>query len=154
MPTEVFGIARFARGLNMGAVELLLGKAGFMVFTLGLAIGAAIPRFRNPRMGLSAHTTAVQAGIALVAFGLFWPHFGIADWASLPLAISLIASFGILILSLLLAAAFGASEALPIAGKGFSSSKAKERVVSILAIGSSVWMLLASIAVCFFFLLT
>lgn len=136
----------------MGAVELLLGKAGFLLFTLGLAIGAAVPRFRNPRMGLSAHTTAVQAGTALIAFGLFWPQFEIASWAAMPLAISLIASFAILIVSLVLAASFGASEALPIAGEGYGSSKAKERTVSILALGSSAWMLLACISVCFFFL--
>lgn len=136
----------------MGSVELLLGKAGFLIFTLGLAIGAAIPRFRNPRMGLSAHTTAVQSGTALVAFGLFWPQFEINSWAAMPLAVSLVVSFAILIGSIVLAAIFGASEALPIAGKGFSSTKAKERTVSILAIGSSVWMLLACIAICFFFL--
>lgn len=136
----------------MDAVELLLGKAGFLIFTLGLAIGAAIPRFRNPRMGLSAHTTAVQTGTALIAFGLFWPQFEIASWAAMPLAISLIASFCVLILSLVLAASFGSSKALPIAGAGFGSSRAKERTVSILAVGSSVWMLLACIAVCFFFL--
>lgn len=136
----------------MGAVELLLGKAGFLLFTLGLAIGAALPRFRNPRMGLSAHTTAVQAGTALIAFGLFWPQFEIASWAAMPLAISLIASFAILIVSLVVAASFGASKAVPIAGEGLSSSKARERTVSILALGSSAWMLLACIAVCFFFL--
>lgn len=136
----------------MGAVELLLGKAGFLIFTIGLIIGAAIPRFRNPRMGLSAHTTAVQTGTALIAFGLFWPQFEIASWAAMPLAVSLIASFVILIVSLILAASFGASKALPIAGEGFSSSKTKERTVSILALGSSVWMLVACIAVCFFFL--
>lgn len=137
----------------MDAVELLLGKAGFLIFTIGLAIGAAIPRFRNPRMGLSAHTTAVQTGTALIAFGLFWPRFEVDSWAAMPLAVSLIASFCVLILSLVLAAYFGASEALPIAGAGFSSSKTKERIVSILAVGSSVWMLLACFAVCSFFLL-
>ena len=136
----------------MDGVDLLLGKAGFLIFTLGLAIGAAIPRFRNSRMGLSAHTTAVQAGTALIAFGLFWPRFEIASWAAMPLAVSLIVSFCVLILSLVLAASFGASAALPIAGAGFGSSKAKERTVSILAVGSSVWMLLACIAVCLFLL--
>ncbi|MEO1044636.1 MAG: hydrogenase [Pseudomonadota bacterium] len=136
----------------MGAIELLLGKAGFVIFTLGLAIGAVIPHFRNSRMGLSAHTTAVQTGTALIAFGLFWPHLEIASWAAMPLAISLIASFAILIVGLVLAASFGASETLPIAGKGFSSTKAKERTVSILTLGSSVSMLLTCVAVCFFFL--
>lgn len=132
----------------MGTVELLLGKAGFVIFTIGLAIGAAIPRFQNPRMGLSAHTTAVQIGTALIAIGLFWPHFGIAEWAAMTLAITLVTSFAILILALVLAASFGASEALPIAGVGFSSTKARERIVSILTIGSSISMLLVCGVVC------
>ncbi|MBD2842146.1 hypothetical protein [Erythrobacter rubeus] len=136
----------------MGSVELLLGKSGFLIFTIGLVIGAAIPRFRNPRMGLSAHTTAVQTGTALIAFGLFWPHLEIAAWAAMPLAVSLVGSFSVLIVSLVLAASFGAGEALPIAGKGFSTTKAKERTVSVLALGSSLWMLLACSSVCFFFL--
>ena len=136
----------------MDGAALLLGKAGFILFTIGLVIGAAIPRFHNSRMGLSAHLTAVQAGTALIAFGLFWPYFEIAPWASYPLALSLIISFVILVASLVLAAIFGASAALPIAGKGFRSTRAKELTVSTLAIGSSVWMLVASIGVCLFFL--
>ena len=136
----------------MSTVELLLGKSGFLIFTFGLVIGAAIPRFRNHRMGLSAHTTAVQIGTALIAFGLFWPRFKIAEGAAMPLAISLIASFTILIISLVLAASFGAREALPIAGKGFTTTKAKERTVSILTLASSIWMLLACTAICTFFL--
>jgi len=111
----------------MGTVELLLGKSGFLIFTLGLVIGTAIPRFRNPRMSLSAHTTAVQTGTALVAFGLFWPQFEVSDWAAMPLAISLIASFSILIVSLVLAASFGASETLPIAGKDTAAPKQRSK---------------------------
>jgi hypothetical protein len=63
---------------------------------------------------------------------------------------TLTASFAVLVLSLVLAASFGASEALPIAGKGFSSSKVKERTVSVLSIGSSVCMLLVCLAICFY----
>ena len=136
----------------MDGITLLLGKAGFLLFTIGLALGAVIPRFRNPRMGLSAHTTAVQAGTALIAFGLFWPHFGIGEAASRPLAVSLILSFSVLVAGLVLAAIFGASNTLPIAGKGFSSSRVREATVSVLTIGSSIWMLLASLAICFYFL--
>lgn len=134
----------------MDETQILIGKAGFFIFTVGLGLGVLVPRFRNPRMGLSAHTTAVQTGTALIAFGLFWPQFDIAGWAQRPLAISLIVSFSMLICSLVLAASFGASQALPIAGKGFTSSKTKERWVSVLAIGASVWMLLACFAVCIF----
>ncbi|WP_390548663.1 response regulator [Qipengyuania sp. MTN3-11] len=118
--------------------------------TVGLLIGAFIPAFHNSRMGLSAHTTAVQCGIALLAFAIFWPHFAIPGWAAQGLTFSLIGSSGLLVLGLCLAAASGASRALPIAGKGFGASDTGERAVAFLTIGSSVWMLLASVGVCFF----
>lgn len=132
---------------------VLLGKAGFVLFTFGLALGVAIPRLKNPRMGLSAHLTAVQGGLALVAFALFWTNLGIGDWASTPIAFSLAASNYLLVAGLVLAAWTGASRALPIAGQGFKGSLAAETAVSILTVGSSVWMLLTCITVCLFFLL-
>ena len=55
----------------MTATAILLGKAGFVLFALGLLIGIAIPKLRNPRMGLSAHLTAVQTGPTLIAIALF-----------------------------------------------------------------------------------
>ena len=134
----------------METENLLLGKSGFVLFTAGLVVGAFIPAFHNPRMGLSAHTTAVQCGIGLLAFAVFWPHFAISDWAAQGLTLSLIASSGLLVLGLCLAAVSGASRALPIAGTGFSASDAGERAVSFLTIGSSLWMLLASVGICFF----
>lgn len=138
----------------MDDVNLVLGKAGFLLFTVGLVIGAIIPRFHNPRMGLAAHTTAVQSGTALIAFGLFWPFFEIAAWASDGLSISLVASSGLLVAGLCLAAACGASKSLPLAGRGYQASAAMERAVSLLTIGSSVWMLMACLAICFFSLFT
>ena len=134
----------------MEIVNTVLGKGGFVLFTVGLVIGAFIPAFRNSRMGLAAHTTAAQCGIGLVAFGVFWPHFGVPGWAAGGLTFSLIFSSGLLVLALCLAAVFGASRALPIAGQGFDASEGKERAVSMLTIGSSVWMLLASVGICFF----
>ena len=134
----------------MSDIAILLGKFGFLLFTLGLLIGAAIPRFHNSRMGLSAHLTAVQTGTALIAFGLFWQYFGITPGASKPLGFSLLLSSYMLVAGLILAAIFGASETLPIAGTGFAATKAKERIVSILVVGSSVWMVLACLAICFF----
>lgn len=134
----------------METVNLVLGKGGFVLFTVGLVIGAFIPAFRSSRMGLSAHTTAVQCGIGLMAFGMFWPHFGIPDWASEGVTLSLVASSGSLVLGLCLAAIFGASRALPIAGEGFAASEVKEKAVSLLIASSSIWMLLASSGVCYF----
>ncbi len=134
----------------METVNLVLGKGGFVLFTAGLVIGAFIPAFHSSRMGLSTHTTAVQCGIGLMAFGMFWPHFEIPNWAAAGFTLSLIASSVFLVLGLCLAAIFGASRALPIAGAGFAASELKERAISFLIIGSSLWMLLASLGVCFF----
>jgi (hydroxyamino)benzene mutase len=136
----------------MADVAVLLGKAGFILFTAGLALGIIIPRFKNPRMGLSAHLTAVQGGLVLLVFALFWPNFGIGDWASAPIAFSLAVSTYLLVAGLILAAITGASRALPIAGEGFKGSPSKEMAVWTLTVGSSIWMLMACIAVCLFFL--
>ncbi len=136
----------------MLATAMALGKAGFVLFTLGLVLGAAIPRLRNPRMGLSAHLTAVQGGLALMVFGLFWESFGIAPWASWPLAVSLAGSTCLLVAGLTLAAITGASRALPIAGQGFTAAPRAELAVAILTIGSSLWMLGACVTICGFFL--
>lgn len=134
----------------METINMVLGKSGFVLFTAGLVVGAFIPAFRNSRMGLSSHTTAVQCGIALLAFAAFWPNFAIPAWAAQGLTFSLIASSGLLVLGLCLAAASGASRALPIAGKGLGASDTSERAVTFLTIDSSVWMLLHSVGVCFF----
>ena len=134
----------------MSPLAILLGKTGFLLFTLGLVIGLAIPKLRNPRMGLSAHLTAVQTGPALIAAALFWPYLAVPiGWAP-TLIYALVASSYLLVLGITLAAAFGASEALPIAGKGFTASPVRERLVSLLVKGSSIIVILAAAAICFF----
>ena len=137
----------------MDTIAMTLGKGGFLLFTAGLVLGAAIPRFLNPRMALSAHLTAVQMGTALIAFALFWPQFGIACWAEVPIGVALLASSWLLVASLALAAALGASRVLPIAGKGFAASPAREVLVAVGTIGSSALMLIACLAVCLFLLI-
>jgi (hydroxyamino)benzene mutase len=134
----------------MNDLTIFLGQAGFVLFTLGLFIGVAIPKLRNSRMGLSAHLTAVQTGPALIAFALFWEHLAVpAAWAPI-LIYSLLASSFILVAGILLAAIYGASEALPIAGGDFKASQARERTVSLLVKGSSVLMALSCAIICYF----
>ena len=129
---------------------LILGKAGFILFTIGLILGVALPKMRNARMGLSAHLTAVQTGPALIAFALFWQHFSVpAPWTSL-LVYSLLLSSYTLVLGITVAGFTGASKALPIAGKGFQASPIQEKIVSLLVRGSSVVMALSCIAISYF----
>lgn len=134
----------------MSAIAIFLGKAGFLLFTLSLLIGFAIPAVRNSRMALSAHLTAAQTGPALIAIALFWHYLGVPEsWAWLTVY-ALTASSYLLVLGISLAAIFGASEALPIAGKGYDATKVQELVVTLLVKGSSIVMAVACLAISYF----
>ncbi|MEW4448205.1 hypothetical protein [Qipengyuania sp. JC766] len=134
----------------MNPAPLFLGTSGLLLFAIGLVLGFAIPLLRNSRMGLSAHLTAVQTGPALVAIGLFWRYCSVPPAWDWPLAVVLAGSSYILVCGIGLAAATGASEALPIAGKGHRGTRMQERLVSVLVVGSSLAMLGAIIPVCWF----
>jgi hydroxylaminobenzene mutase len=134
----------------MEKTALLVGQSGFALFTLSLMIGAFIPKLRNPRMGLSAHLTAGQSGVALMVSALFWPHFGLSAWAMPVVGLALVLSCLVLTLGIVIAAATGASRSLPLAGQGYSATKPIERLVSFLTVGSSVALLLACFTICIF----
>ena len=120
---------------NLGA---LLAERGVLLFLLGLLTGLGQGVYRNPRVGLSAHLTGVQSGTVLIAFGLLWPYLGIAAGWAAPVAHTLWLSFYAIWFALVLAAVFGASKVLPIAGKGFSAKPWQEALVSTLMIAGSL----------------
>ena len=134
----------------MQEVPIALGISGLLLFAVGLILGFAIPAFRNSRMALSAHLTAVQTGTALIAIALFWQYCGVPEAWDAPIAITLGVSSYLLVAGIALAGASGASSALPIAGKGFQASALLERVVTLLVGASSVAMFAAIAAVCWF----
>ncbi len=116
--------------------------AGAILFLLGLLQGAAVQSFANPRMALSAHLTAVQSGLALMIVGVIWPAVSlnamllkVARWTII------IGMYG-LWLGLTLSAASGASDALPIAGAGYSANRLSEVAVSATVLVSSGLMTL------------
>lgn len=115
---------------------------GTLLFLLGLINGLAIPRLRNPRMGLSAHLAGVQNGLVLWAFGLIWPYATLG--AAAVTAWSAIGSMYAIWLALLLAAAWGTSKSTPIAGAGHSSSAGKEAIVSALLVVGSLAIIVAT----------
>ncbi|WP_170002755.1 hydrogenase [Pseudopontixanthobacter vadosimaris] len=129
---------------------VLLGVSGFVLFTIGLLLGFLIPTFRNARMGLSAHLTAVQTGPALIGVALFWEHLSIPSAWSAELSSALIGSSYVLVGGIALAAASGASEALPIAGGSYRANRMYEAVVSLLVKGSSITMGLTAVTISFF----
>jgi hydroxylaminobenzene mutase len=120
---------------NLGS---LLCQRGVLLFLLGLLTGLGQGIYRNPRVGLSAHMTGVQSGTALIAFGLLWPHLALAPGWAAPVAHTLWLSFYTIWFALVLAAFFGASKVLPIAGKGFAAKPWQEALVATVMIAGSV----------------
>ena len=115
----------------------ILCFAGVLLFLIGLLTGFAIPRCRSPRLGLSAHLTAVQSGAFLLGLGLLWPRLTLASAWSEVLANGTWASLYLIWLSLLLAAVFGAGRGLPIAGGGLTTTAGRQvAVTGLMAIGS------------------
>lgn len=58
--------------------EASLVRAGFVLFTLALLTGFAMPAFLNQKMALAAHITAVMNALILMALGLAW---GLLDFS-------------------------------------------------------------------------
>lgn len=117
---------------------------GMVLFILGLLNGVAITRFRNTRMGLSAHLTGVQNGMVLLLFGFLWTHLSLPGiLLSISYWLSLYSMYAIW-LALLLAAIWGTSRSTPIAGAGFRASKQQEQIVRLLLVSGSVAIIAAS----------
>ena len=119
---------------------------GVLLFLLGLVNGFAIPKLRSPRMGLSAHLTAVQCGTFLIAAGLLWPRLALAPAWSAALADTLWISLYVLWLALVLAALFGAGQGFVIAGQGMTTSAAKQALVNALLALSTIACTIAIVA--------
>ena len=121
----------------MLTVSSTLCFMGTLLFLLGVLTGFAIPSFRSPRIGLSAHLAAIESGLGLIAFGLLLPHLAIATRWTATIGFSLWISLYVLWIGLLFAAAYGTGRALPIAGAGMAAKLWQENTARILiTIGS------------------
>jgi (hydroxyamino)benzene mutase len=136
-----------AAPLNLTSEARRLCWFGVLLMLLGLATGALIPVFENPRQGLSAHMAGVQNGIMLTVLGLLWPHLlfkaRIARLAATASVFSLYAIW----FALVLAAAFGTSRTTPIAGAGHKGEPWQEMLVASVLGAGSVALVAAVIAV-------
>ena len=104
---------------------------GALLFFLGLLAGLVVPVVTNPRMGVSAHLEAVMNGMFLIAIGAVWSRLslppGLMPWASGLL------SFGAYVNCFFvgLAAVFGASKTMPLAGAGYAALPWQENLVTL-----------------------
>ncbi len=128
--------------MTPGSFRKSLLVAGATLFLFGLLQGAAVHSFLNPRMALSAHLTAVQSGMAIMIAGLVWPTITLAPVLKGAAHWTLIIGMYGLWIALTLSAATGASDALPIAGAGYSAGLSIERMVSALIVISGASMIL------------
>ena len=116
----------------MGTLSSTLCFMGALLFMLGLLTGFGIPTFGSPRIGLSAHLTAIESGLGLIAFGLLFPHLAISTgWAG-SIGHSLWISLYLLWIGLLFAAVCGTGKVLPIAGAGLAAKMWQENIARIL----------------------
>ena len=103
---------------------------GAVLILLGLLSGLVAPEVTNPRMGLSAHVGGVLNGMLLIILGLAWPYArlssGLDRTTTRLLLFSLYGTWGFT----LLGAVFGTSQAMPIAGEGFSGERWQEALVT------------------------
>lgn len=109
--------------------------AGLVLFFLGLINGMILNKCRNPRVGLSAHLTAVQCGTFLVAIDALWPHFDLGAWSD-PIAIILSGGAFLLWAGILAGAIFERVVSFPIATGDSPVQRMHPLVAGSLGLGS------------------
>ena len=127
--------------------EPLLVRAGFVLFTLALLTGFAVPAFLNQRMALAAHLTGVLNALILIALGLAWGLLAVSPLqAKLTRGAFLYATYANWGTSCL-AAAWGTNRLTPLSGAGYGAAPWKETVVQALQVSLAVAILAGAVSV-------
>jgi hypothetical protein len=127
--------------------EPLLVRAGFLLFTLALLTGFAIPAFLNQKMALAAHLTGVLNALLLMALGLAWGLLAVSPLqAKLTRGAFLYATYVNWGASCL-AAAWGTNRLTPLSGAGYGAVPWKESVVQALQVSLAVAILAGAVSV-------
>ncbi len=119
-------------------LQELLAWTGVLLFAIGLVGGFAIPVLKSPRIGLSAHTAAIQSGLALIALAWVGGRLTLSDGWAAAIAHTAWLSLYVLWLGLMVGAYFGTGRTLPIAGAGHVGEPWQERLALLLIGASSV----------------
>ncbi|MGV9823566.1 hydrogenase [Nocardia xishanensis] len=120
-------------------MDMHLIRLGILLFLLGLLTGLAVPKLKNPRMGLSSHLEGAMNGTFLVVVGLIWSRLELSHaWLIVTFWLVVYAAYANW-LATLLAAVWGAGAPLmPIAARDRTGSASQERVIRILLISVAV----------------
>jgi hypothetical protein len=124
-----------------------LVRAGFLLFTLALLTGFAIPAFLNQKMALAAHVTSVLNALVLIALGLAWGLLAVTPLqARLTRGAFLYAAYFSWVASCL-AAAWGTNRLTPLSGVGYGAVAWKESVVQALQVSITIVILAGAVSV-------
>ena len=118
--------------MNMDQTRIRLIWHGVFIFLIGLLTGLLMKYMHNPRMGMSAHVEAILNGIFLILYGgVIWQELRLSDRISKVLLVFLIYASYFNWFFIMLAAIFGTSKLMPIAGKGFAAPEWQEMLVNM-----------------------
>ena len=133
--------------MDTSQAERPLIRAGFLLFTLALLTGFAVPAFLNHRMAVAAHLTGVLNALVLIALGLSW---GLLVMSPLQAKLTRAAFLGGTYVAwgtACLAAAWGTSRLTPLSGAGYGAAPWKEDVVQALQVALSVVIVAGAVSV-------
>lgn len=104
---------------------------GLVLFFIGLITGFVIPALKSPRLGMSSHVEAILNGMFLILVGgIVWERIKLPHrLAKATYWLLLYSAYGSWLFCLL-AALFGASKMLPIAGAGYHALPWQEQLVT------------------------
>jgi hydroxylaminobenzene mutase len=127
--------------------DILLVRAGFVLFMLALLTGFVIPVLLNQKMALAAHVTGIMNALVLIAFGLAWGLLAVSPLqANLTRGAFLYGTYANWVASCL-AAAWGTSRRTPLAGAGYVAAPWQEAVVQGLQASLGLAMLAGAVLV-------
>jgi hydroxylaminobenzene mutase len=127
--------------------DTFLVRAGFVLFTLALLTGFAVPEFLNQKMALAAHLTGVMNALVLMALGLAWGLLTVNPrQAKLTRGAFLYGTYANWVTSCL-AAAWGTSRLTPMSGAGYGAAPWKEAVVQALQVSLAIAILVGAVLV-------
>ena len=133
--------------MESAKADTFLVRAGFVLFTLALVTGFAVPAFLNQKMALAAHLSGIMNALILMALGLAWGLLTLAPWqAKLTRGLFLFGAYANWATGCL-AAAWGTNHLTPLSGAGYGAIPWKEAVVQALQVSVTLAILAGAILV-------
>lgn len=113
---------------------------GMFLFLIGLVTGGLEQKFKNPRMGLSAHLEGVMNGTFLIALGAIWGHVRLRPGVkAVALSSALYGAYSNWLFTML-GAAFGTNAMSPILAEGYEGEhwQEKAQTAGFITVGVSI----------------